>query len=135
MNKEVQKKYIEMQTVQQQIAQISEQNELLQQQRMELANTVESLNDLKRIESEKELLTPISQGIFVSSKVGKVKELFVNVGSGIIVKKNVDDAVKLIEGQVVEIDALFNEFCGKISELTIKGMKIEEELKKLMKNV
>lgn len=132
MNEETQKKYMEMQTIQQEVMQLHKQVESLQQQKAELVNTVSSIDELSKVKGEKELLTPVSQGIFIKSKIKEVKELLVNVGSGVIVKKDVNGAKKLVEQQIQEIDTLSDEFVERINANLRKASGLEADIQKVM---
>ena len=54
MDAKTQKKYMEMQTIQQEVMQLHKQVESLQQQKAELANTLSSIEELSQIKQEKD---------------------------------------------------------------------------------
>ncbi|MEK6855972.1 MAG: prefoldin subunit alpha [Nanoarchaeota archaeon] len=49
--------------------------------------------------SEKNVLAPLGKGIFASAKIDS-NELFVEVGAGIIVKKNPEEVKEIVESRI-----------------------------------
>jgi len=132
MNEEIQKKYMQMQMMQQQIQQMHKQLEQLQEQKASLRASIMSIEELQNSKEEREILTPVSQGVFVKSKVNAVKEVLVNVGEGIVVTKKTEDAIKLVQDQVDEIDKMSEDFVNKMNENLRNVSEIEGELKESM---
>lgn len=79
-----------------------------------LKNTKKSLEDFEK-ETSNIVLAPIANGVFVEAEI-KNKDLFVNVGSNIVSKKSVKEAIKIIEEQEKEIISDKDRVIKKINE-------------------
>jgi prefoldin alpha subunit len=94
---------LELQMLIQQITQMQQQLEELEKQIMEVNNIQSSLEDLKKVKPGTEIEVPIANGIFAKAEIKNNKTLKVNVGSGVIVTKTIDETKALLEGQIKNI--------------------------------
>jgi len=124
----LQAKYMEMQMLDQQIKQFSQQLQSLDVQALELDSVIGSLGEISEVEQGTEILVPISGGIFLKANIQNTKELFVNVGSGTNVKKNIPDTKALLKEQIQEMNKHRDTVLKHIEELTGKAKEIEQEL-------
>ena len=85
--KEVRKKYIELQLMEQQMKQLQENAKVLDSQLAELIGVIQSLEDFKSVENKTLLWVPISNGIFTKAELIDNRELMVNVGADVVVNK------------------------------------------------
>lgn len=112
--------------LQQEAEKYEEQLNLANQQIQEL----ESLSlSLKKITENKDILAPIGRGIYVESEV-KSKELFVNIGSNIIVKKTPNQAIEIISNQINKIEEIKNGLMNEMNELNNQMRDLLEEAQK-----
>jgi prefoldin alpha subunit len=77
-----------------------------------LKKTKQDLKDFKEEES-KEVLAPIATGVYVEANL-KNKDLFVNIGSGVVVKKSVDQAIEILDRQEKDVLLEQNKLIEKI---------------------
>lgn len=124
MKQEIQKKYVELQLLNQHIKQVQEQFVFLQQQLNELMNLEISISELKEIKDESEIFSSLGSGIFINSKILNKEKVLVNIGSGILVEKNLIDAVQLIKNQSNVVSTSIE----NIREQLTKAMMYSEEL-------
>ena len=85
--KELQKMYLELQLLDEQMKQIQKQITMLDEQLVELNNTIQALDDFNKTSVGSNILVPLSPGVFANAELKDNKELLVNVGSNIVVKK------------------------------------------------
>ena len=130
---ELQKKYMELQMLSQQINQTQKQIGLLAEQMQELTLTNEALNDLKNTNTGTEMLAPMASGIFVKANIADNKEVLLNVGAKTTVKKTIPQAEKLIKKQLEQIEQYKNDMESNLNELTTQSQKFEKELSGLTK--
>jgi len=71
---------------------------------------------LEKIEKEKEVLANLGRGIYFLSKV-EDNELFVNIGSGIVLKKNKKEACEIISSQLEELDKIKSDVSFSIEKI------------------
>jgi prefoldin alpha subunit len=115
--------YMKMQMLGQEAEKIEQQVQIIDQQNMELMAVRESIAAMNE-NKEKEILANLGKGIFVKADI-KDHNLFVNVGKDVLVKKTPDEAIKIIDDQLVKLTAGKEQFIGRIEEL-------QEEMQSLL---
>lgn len=131
--KQLQEKYMQMQMIEQQMQQVQKQLKVIDQQIQELNLTEQALNDIKDTKVGSEILVPMASGIFVKAELKDNKELAINVGADTVVKKNVDDAKRLINDQISEVNNMQQQLNANLEKLASSAQLIEKELQKLVK--
>lgn len=116
MNEEM---LIKLSLLEQQARQLEQQIEQVDSQIQEFETLILSLSKLKDNKS-KEILTPIGRGIFSKAEL-KEDKFFVNIGSGIFVKKDSGESIEVINKQISQLKEIRIELIKAIS-------KINEEL-------
>tara|TARA_Y100000310_G_C20687731_1_gene820203 strand:+ start:2766 stop:3161 length:396 start_codon:yes stop_codon:yes gene_type:complete len=84
--------------LQQQVQQLEESLKIIEQQTAELEQFSDNISFLEKSE-EKELISSLGKGMFVKTEL-KDKDIFVDVGSGILVKKSATQSREIIESQL-----------------------------------
>jgi prefoldin alpha subunit len=124
----VQQKYMELQLLNQQIKQSQSQLEALQQQLAELTNLNQNLEDFKDIKTGSEALVQISNGIFTKAVIKDNKDVIVNIGADIAVKKDVPSTKKLVEAQMEEIKKVHQQRMEELQMTAMKASLLEKEI-------
>jgi len=124
----MQKAYMELQGIEQQMGQIQGQLQVVDQQVIELQNTKVAVQDLKHADISSNLWAPISQGIFVQAELKDNKKLLVNVGSDILVKKKISETKELLDSQIEEIQKAHTHLLETMQQLSTQGQAIQKEL-------
>lgn len=109
---------LKLQMLEQQANGKREQAEELDRQLSDMANLRKCLEKLGETGKEKEILANLGRGIFLNAKSNDDK-VFVNVGSRILVRKRFNEAVEIIEKQIVEIEKMRLEAIQSIEEINI----------------
>lgn len=109
-------KYIAQQILGQQLQQIEQQIASVEMQIIELNNLKDSLKELTSVKSKK-IYTPLGAGVFIESELKKVDDVLVNVGAGIIVRKDANSAAELIASQVEELKKIKDQIQKEFDEL------------------
>jgi len=130
--KEIQEKYMQMQMIEQQMQQVQKQMKVIEQQTQELNLTEQALDDLKNTKTGTEILVPLASGIFVKAELKDNEELAINIGADTVVKKNVEEAKKLITEQLGEVTKMQQEFNINLEKLALSAQVLEKELQKLI---
>ncbi len=131
--KKTQEKYLEMQRLDQQMKQVQKQLQLIGQQIQELAITEQALTDIKITKPGTEIFIPLASGIFIKAEIKDTKELALNVGANIVVKKDIENAELLISGQRTEIENIQKDLSLNLQKLNLKAREIEKEITQLIK--
>ena len=124
--------YVELQVLQQQVQQYQQQLQEIEQQLMNVARVQQNLHEFKELEEGTEILVPLSAGIFAKAQIKDSKNLNVNVGSDVIVVKDVDSTNELLAEQVKELMNAQSEFANQLNELISTAQQKESELRSLM---
>ncbi|MEM3127351.1 MAG: prefoldin subunit alpha [Candidatus Woesearchaeota archaeon] len=122
--------YMEMKMIESQLKHLQQQIQQIEEQKVEVASTREALDQIKSSEKEKEILSPISQGIFIKSKLIDNQNVVVNVGANVAVPKSIDETKKLIDKQLLELEKAENELLSHLQktdeEMTKKATMLQQ---------
>ena len=86
----------------QKLKDLEEKLSIVVQQIIELENFGESLEEIKTNEG-KEILASLGKGVFVKSEI-KDKKLFIDVGSGTLIRKDLGETQKVLRDQVSKLE-------------------------------
>ncbi|MBW2991835.1 prefoldin subunit alpha [Candidatus Woesearchaeota archaeon] len=128
MDEKEQEKMLKMQILEQQIVQVQKQLQQLEGQLLDLGITKEGLNDLKKAEKGSEMLSMISPGIFVKTNLLDNKDVIINVGANVAVKKKLDDARKMVEEQVEDIKKIQDQLMSDMQKLSEAIVAMEKNV-------
>ena len=126
--KQLQQKYMELQMLDSQMKQMDQQLVMVDSQVNELNGIQQALEELPKTKTGNDLFVPISQGIFVKTKLEENNELLNNVGVGVAVKKNIPEAKKILEEQIANIKKLRTQLHGNMENFAMQAKQIEKEL-------
>jgi prefoldin alpha subunit len=129
---EVKERYMELQMIGNRIKQLQAQVESVSERILNMKAVQKSLDELKEVKLGSNTLVPISEGIFVKAKLQDVKELVVNVGGEVCVKKSVEDTKGLIEKQLSGMKGHRNELLFGLEKLGMQAERLEKELSGLV---
>ena len=121
MNQEL---FLRAQMLERDSSELEERLNLVNQEIVELQSFDINLGKIDDSE-EKEILASLGKGIFMRSEI-KDKNLFVNVGSNILVKKTPEEAKKVISEQIERLGQIAEEISKQI-------LYINKELEEIVK--
>lgn len=90
---------------------------------------IASLREFSSVESEKEILVPITDGVFAKATLTDTKELFVNVGAGAVVNKDVPSTIQMLEKQKVKLVEYRTRLAGVIERFYEKTEALQAEMR------
>ena len=128
---DLQQKYIAYQVAEQQIKSHQQQLEKFEQQLQEIRTVVEALEDISKAKKETEVLVPLSGGIFFRAKMADNQKFLVNVGSGTVVEKTVEETKGLVKDQVKEIEKYKDQITENLANLITECQMLEAELRQV----
>jgi len=114
-------KFIAQQLVGQQLQQIEQQISTIDLQTKELTDLKDNLKELKNY-SKKIIHTSIGAGIFLESELKNTDDVLLNVGAGVIIKKDTESAIKIIENQIEELKSIQSQMQSEFERL-LEGLK------------
>ena len=119
---------LRLQEAHQQSKDIDEKYQIIEQQISELQKFELTLEELEKNES-KEILASLGKEVFIKSDI-KDDKLFVDVGSGILLKKSIAEAKKIIEEQSKRINKIKIQLIAEKENLSEKVKSLIEEAEK-----
>ncbi len=131
--KELQKMYLELQLLDEQMKQIQKQIVVLDEQLVELNNTLQALGDLNKTAVGTKILVSLSPGIFTTAELKDNKKLLVNVGGNIVVKKNVAETKELLKKRLDSIKKYRDLTLAEMQKTNLQAVNIEQEINKKIK--
>ena len=129
--KELQKMYLEMQFLDEQMKQIQKQITMLDEQLVELNNTIQALDDFNKTAVGSNILVPLSPEIFANAGLKDNKELLVNVGSNIVVKKSVEETKELLKKRLEIIKQYRDMILDEMQKVNMQAVNLEQGINKL----
>lgn len=130
LNEETQKKYLELQLLDQQVKQLQQQLMTVSQQIMELKRVDDDLGEFEKVKENSNMFFALGPGIFAEGSISS-KDLLLNVGSNVLVKKPIIDTKKLINLQVAELEGLIVQLQEDMRTIGLRGNELQEELVEL----
>lgn len=122
---EMQKKFIQLQMIHQQLQQLQQQIDALTQQEMELALVKENVKELSSIKEGTEILVPIAAGIFAKAKWEGHDKFLINVGLGTTVEKTPEEVNRLVGEQQKEAEKLKAEMSAHMEGLMQQAKSLD----------
>jgi prefoldin alpha subunit len=113
--------------IEQRSQEIKQQIEAVDNQVSELENLKSCFKNIEKSKN-KEMLANLGRGVFIKTKIDDEK-LFVNVGSKIVVRKTPEEASKIIDGQIKEMNELKEEFVHNLEHLNSELAELVDEAK------
>jgi prefoldin alpha subunit len=126
-NIRMQEKMMKMQILEQQIVTVQKQLQQLEEQMVDLEITKQSLKELRKSKKGVETLSMLSPGIFVKTSLADNKDVIINVGGNVAVKKKAEDAEKMIEEQIEDINNIQTQLMMDMQRLNDTILKLEKE--------
>ena len=120
-------KYQQMQMMDYQIKQLQKVIENIDAQLVEINNTIEALTEFAKVNNNEEILFPVANGIFAKGKLTDNKLLRINIGSNVVVEKDVTDTVKMMEIQSGDIQSYRIEVMTQLQSIIDKMNQLQGE--------
>ncbi len=111
---------------------IQERIEEIQTMKNELDRTIEYLEFFDKVESVDALLN-LGGGVFAYADVKENRKVLVDVGAGVIIEKEVKDAIETLKNKKEEMEKTEQKLRDLLNQIASQMMKIQEELEELMK--
>ncbi|MFH1134200.1 MAG: prefoldin subunit alpha [Nanoarchaeota archaeon] len=129
---QLQETYVEYQQTEQQLKALKEQVELIDTKLQEAQGLFSSIEEMGQQKQGSGILVPMSNGIFLKGALADTGQLFVNVGSGVVVPKTFGEVRELIASQLAEMQAIRQTVLTDFEALLQKYAELEGKLKKLV---
>ena len=131
MEKEIQRKYLQLQLTKQQLTALIQEKNAIDERVAEMTVTINALNGFGAVKPGNEMWSPLGSGAFVISGIKDTENVLVSVGAGVVVKETKERAIELLNSRLEEIMKFDKEIVTEINRFSGQMEKIEEEMQKL----
>ncbi len=129
--KQIQQKYMELQIIEQQMKQYQQESLNLQAQLQELVSLEEALKSIESSKNNK-ILTTLSPGVFAKTELKNNKEILMNIGSGVVVPKDIKEALAITKDQSMKIQAMAHKVEQDLQLFVQHSSHLQQELQQVM---
>jgi len=127
--KKMQEKYLMLQLIDTQVREIEKELSALENRNSELIKLKASLENLGKVKAGAKTYAPLGLGIYAQGTVSDNKEVLVNVGANVIVKKDLESAKELLSSQLHQAEDVILKLAQNLQTLAMKSQQIEQEIK------
>ena len=94
----------------------------------EIDSTVITLKNIGSLEEAKEVLVPLSAGVYVRAVISKQEKFLVNIGSNILVEKTLEEALSMLNQRREEIVQLINKRVEELNAVISRAQQLRQVL-------
>ncbi len=106
----------------------------IQMMKEELNRTIESLEFFEKSESDVEALLNLGGGVFAYVDVRNSKKMLVDVGAGVVVEKEVKDAIETLSRKKQNVEETEKKLGELLQQIAGQMEKIQKEISELAKS-
>ena len=123
----------QMQMLEMYLADLNQRESTLISMLSDATAAIESLKSLKDT-SDSETLTPVGMGAYIQSKTSTSNKVFLNIGAGIVIKKDADSVMNHLEARIKEVQVAMQDTMVKKHEATAKLEQGKAHINQLMQS-
>ena len=124
-NEDIQKLSTQFQQLQYQADALSQQLNMVSNSMAESEKAINTIAGFEGVEDGHEVLIPIGMGTNIMAKLSKPDTVIMEIGAGISMEKNLDDAKKSLEIQKEELTKFHQTTQNNLNQITTKMHEIE----------
>ena len=128
---ELQQKMLEYHILEERFKQFNERRELFAMKLMEIEQTGEALEELKKSKQE-EILVPLGSSVFMHGNINKKEKFIISIGSDVAVEKNSDETKKILEERKKTLENGIETVQSSMVQIANQIQKLEPEIQKLL---
>ncbi len=106
----------------------------IQMMKEELNRTIESLEFFEKTEDDVEALLNLGGGVFAYVDVSNSKKMLVDVGAGVVVEKEVKDAIETLSRKKQNVEETEKKLGELLQQITGQMEKVQREISELAKS-
>lgn len=123
---EQQEYLIKLSIIQQEAEKLEQKMQIFDQQVQEMQAVKTSLEELSKGKDNQEILSGLGKGIFIKTEIND-KNLFVNAGKGVVIKKNFGETISILDSQIKKLLAGKQEIMNRVLRLQDEMQRLIEE--------
>jgi prefoldin alpha subunit len=122
---------IKLKYIENQMAGLQGQLQMLERGRVELTATKTALDSLKELKKDSNSLLPLGSGMFAKGTLAKQESILIDVGAGAIIEKTIPEAEKILEEREKDIFTNTNTFQQMLLSLDKQYGELAEKARAL----
>ena len=130
--KEIREKYLALQQLQAESEIIQRKIIELELAHSQLEKTIESLEFFNSIDGNVDALMNLGGGVFAYVNISNVKKLLVDVGAGVMVEKDVKEAIEFLKKKKEDIEQAMAQLEQALQQVVEKAKSVQDELTKMI---
>ena len=131
--RQVQQQYLtQFQYLKDQRDYISEQIEIMRVSRSNLINTKNTIENLKTINLDDEILVPLGGMINIRAQIKDVEKFLVYIGGDVVIEKNLDDTIVYLDKSIEQHDEQLKYLSERLQQLDINLQSISQNLQRII---
>lgn len=107
---------------------IAEQLDNVDSTIMETEYLKNSLDEIKQLNKNSEILAPFSAGIFLKANLKENDKLLVNVGKGVVVEKSVEETKSLLSDRINEMSEMREKLTQQLQLIEKRLIELEDKV-------
>lgn len=127
LNKEIEKKIVQIKILEDQIGQMEEQMRLIDREILEF-NALQSILDEIKESTNREIIVPLGKDVFIKSKIDDGSRILVNVGSRTIVEKDIEQTKNILMNKMDTFLEARESIGKEADDIIQKIEKIDKEI-------
>ncbi len=133
-DKELQRKYMQLQIIKQQLSALVEEKTAVTEKLTELSTTIEAMKKLPGVNKGEEMWSSIGSGAFVRSDIKDTDNVFVAVGAGVVMKEARGRGIEILAGRLEQLQKIDTQLAEEINKFAEAAAKLEQELQHAVEN-
>jgi prefoldin alpha subunit len=130
--KELNEKYFELQILEQQLKQVNQQLLGMDNQLLELQRIKENLDDIANTKKDTEMLVALGGGVFSKAELKDSSKVLMNVGSNIVVEKDIASSKLVVDHQMGQITEVIKQLEQEFQILAMNSQVLQQDLQKMI---
>lgn len=94
----------------------------------EIDTTIATLKNVSTLEGSKEVLILLSAGVYMKALVNKQEKFLVNIGSNILVEKNLEETIETLNKRREELTQLINRRVEELNSILARAQQLRQVL-------
>jgi prefoldin alpha subunit len=130
--KKLEEKYLLLQLMDAQIKELEKELIALETQNQNIIKLKENMSSLEKVKANSKSFSAIGAGIYSESEIKDTKQVLINVGAGVFVKKNTAETSDLLTAQLTQSKDIIEKLALNLQNLSEKATEIQIEIQDMV---
>lgn len=129
--REIQEYFYRIELIKSQLEALTQQGEIFELTTNEIMRAKETLENIRNLESGKELLIPLGGDAFITASVSDVKKIMISVGANTIIEKDTDGAIEMLDKRLGNLNQMNQNILQGITNLQQQAEIMNQKIQQL----